>query len=537
MNSKKNSDKYPDVIKSENRFPVVGIGASAGGLDAFKTLLNAIPKDSGMAYVLLQHLAPDHESMLPEILQKVTKVPVLEISDKVQVKPNHIYVMPSNKVMIANNGALLLAARDRATNHEDRLPIDHFFKSLAEVYQEHAIGVILSGTASDGTMGLKSIKDNGGITIAQDEKSAGYSSMPKSAIDSGVVDFILSPDKIPAKLQELTNIIAPENGLPDKISPNDESIFSQIIKILRDQKGTDFTHYKQTTIRRRILRRVAINKNTNVADYLTFLKNNIEEQDLLYQDFLIPVTSFFRNPKSFEQLQKTFLPLIHKHKKEDESIRVWVAGCSTGEEAYSLAIYFQKFLDKHTSTDTEKRVQIFASDLSKPAIQKAQKGFYTKLEVADVPHELLDKYFTKLEGGFQVKDSIRDLCVFAHHNFLKDPPFGKMDLISCRNVLIYMESYLQKKALSTFHYALNPNGFLMLGKSETTNVAPELFNLSAKRNKIYSRNDVPNKFVQVASQSSNHSYNQTPKKLNSNKSTDFEKQPMRSCSAITFLPA
>jgi len=523
LKSKNASEKYPGVIKSENLFPVVGVGASAGGLDAFKALLKAIPEDSGMAYILLQHLSPDHESKLPEILQKVTKVPVLEISDELRVEPNHIYVMPSNKVMIANDGVLLLEPRDEVSRKKDLLPIDHFFKSLAEIHQEHAIGVVLSGTASDGTMGLQSIKDNGGITFAQDTESAAYSSMPNSAIDAGVVDFVLSPDKIPAKLQELTNIIAPENGLPDKVSADVESVFSQIITLLRDQKGTDFTCYKQTTTRRRILRRMAINKITSVEDYLAYLKTNTEEQDLLYDDFLIPVTSFFRNPESFKELQETFLPLIHKNKPEGETIRVWVAGCSTGEEAYSLAISFQEFFDNNASTGTEKRVQIFASDLSQSSIDKARKGIYTKLDVADVPDKLLARYFTKLNGKYQVNRHIRDLCVFAHHNFLNDPPFGKMDLVTCRNVFIYMDPYLQKKALSAFHYALNPKGFLMLGKSETINVAPGLFNPAAKRDRIYSRTDVPNNFVQVASRRSNNTYNQTSKKQASARPSDFEK--------------
>jgi len=522
LNSKNASDKYSDVIKSENLFPVIGVGASAGGLDAFKALLKAIPENSGMAYVLLQHLSPDHESKLPEILQQVTKLPVLEISDEVKVEPNHIYVMPSNKVMIANDGVLLLEPRDVVSRKKDLLPIDHFFKSLAEIHQEHAIGVVLSGTASDGTMGLQSIKDNGGITIAQDTESAAYSSMPNSAMDAGVVDFVLSPDKIPAKLQELTSIIAPENGLPDRVSADNESIFSQIITILRDQKGTDFTCYKQTTTRRRILRRMAINKITSVEDYLAYLKNNTEEQDLLFDDFLIPVTSFFRDPESFKKLQETFLPLIHKNKQEGETIRVWVAGCSTGEEAYSLAISFQEFFDNNASTGNEKRVQIFASDLSESSIDKARKGIYTKLDVADVPDKLLARYFTKLNGEYQVNRQIRDLCVFAHHNFLNDPPFGKMDLVTCRNVFIYMDTYLQKKALSAFHYALNPTGFLMLGK-ETISVASELFNPAAKRDRIYSRTDVPNNFVQVASRRSNNTYNQTFEKPASARSADFEK--------------
>ncbi len=528
--SKPSDARSKGLTKSDNLFPVVGIGASAGGLDAFKSLLKAIPTDSGMAFVLVQHLAPDHESMLPEILQKSTDVPVEIISDQIKVEPNHIYVMPSNKTIVANDGVLLLTPRSKSSKSEYRLPIDRFFKSLAEVHQEQSIGVVLSGTASDGTMGLTAINNCGGITIAQDPDSAAYPDMPKSAIDAGVVHFILSPDKIPAKLLELTGIFSYPQRQGEKLSSDDKEVYTQIISLLRDQKGTDFTYYKQTTIRRRILRRMAINKITSVTDYFDYLKTHKKEQDLLYQDFLIPVTSFFRNPKSFEELKKTFLPRIYENKPDGETIRVWVAGCSTGQEAYSMAICFKEFLDKQSSTGADKRVQIFATDLSEPAIYSARQGIYTELEVTDLSKKQLNEYCIKVNDGYQVNKPIRDLCVFANHNFLKDPPFGKLDLISCRNVLIYMEPYLQKKALSAFHYALNAKGFLMLGKSETTNITSNLFTIEAKSGKIYSRNDVPNEFVQApsprspySSKSSNFSKQNTKKRISANRSTDFEK--------------
>ncbi|MEX2485276.1 MAG: chemotaxis protein CheB, partial [Brumimicrobium sp.] len=505
-------------------FPVVGIGASAGGLTAFKTLLKAIPEDSGMAYVLVQHLSPDHESMLPEILQKSTSIPVQAISDEIKIEPDHIYVMPANKTMVAKDGVLLLTPRPKSSKSEYRLPIDRFFKSLAEVYQDQAIGVILSGTATDGTTGLTAINNSGGITIAQDPESAAYPDMPKNAIDAKVVHFILSPDKIPTKLLELTGIINSPHQQSEKLSPVNKQIYTQILSLLRDQKGTDFTYYKQTTIRRRILRRMAINKIKSVPDYFDYVKNHKKEQDLLYQDFLIPVTSFFRNPKSFKELKKTFLPRIYENKPEGNTIRVWIAGCSTGQEAYSLAICFKEFLDKRSSTGIDKRVQIFATDLSKPAIHSARRGTYTDLEVANLSNKQLTEHFTNIKGEYQVNKSLRDLCVFANHNFLKDPPFGKIDLISCRNVLIYMEPYLQKKALSAFHYALNTNGFLMLGNSETTNTTPNLFTIEAQNEKIYSRNDVPNEFVQVPSPGSTYLSKQNSRPLNTeNRTTDFEK--------------
>ncbi len=508
-----------EIIKSSNLFPVVGIGASAGGLDAFKKLLKAIPEDSGMAYVLVQHLDPTHESMLPELLQKVTKIPVLEIADDIKVQPNHIYVIPSNKMMVATDGVLLLAPRPAKNRNERNLPIDLFFTSLAEVHQSHAIGVVLSGTATDGTLGLKAIKDHGGITFAQDEESAAYDSMPHSAAQAGVVDFILPPEKIPQKLLEVISIINVSSDDEQRLPLQDEEVFKQVLSLLRIRKGTDFTYYKQSTIRRRILRRMVLNKKEASADYLKFLRENKTEQDLLYQDLLIPVTSFFRDEKSFDNLCETVFPYIVKNKPAGEPIRIWVAGCSTGEEAYSIAICLKEYFG-----DNQRFVQIFATDLSEPAIAKARHGIYTKTELNAVTPQRLNEFFTKTNGSYLVNKNVRDMCVFALHNFLKDPPFGKMDLISCRNVLIYMEPYLQKKALTTFHYSLNPKGFLLLGKSETTSGVPDLFASAAKNDKLYSRKDTPGRFVHVASQRSEQNFSHANANLNNeNTRTDFQK--------------
>ena len=505
--------------KSANLFPVVGIGASAGGLDAFKKLLKAIPLDSGMAYVLVQHLDPKHESMLPELLQKVTTIPVLEISDDIKVEPNHIYVIPSNKMMVATDGVLLLAPRPEKNKNERNLPIDLFFTSLAEIHQSHAIGVVLSGTASDGTQGLKAIKDHGGITFAQDEESAAYEGMPHSAAQAGVVDFILRPEEIPQKLLEVTRKVAISDEELQNIPQQDEDVFKQILLLLRIRKGTDFTYYKQTTVRRRILRRMVVNKKEEPSDYLIYLRENKPEQDFLYQDLLIPVTSFFRDKKTFDNLCDNVFPAILKNKTPGDITRVWVAGCSTGQEAYSIAICFKEFLG-----DNYERMQIFGTDLSEPAISKARTGIYEKSELDAVSQERLQKYFTKINGSYQVNKNIRDMCVFAHHNFLKDPPFGKMDFISCRNVLIYMEPYLQKKALTTFHYALNPKGFLLLGKSETSGGVPDLFSAVTKTDKLFIRKDVPGRFIQVASQRSEQVLNRTQdnSKIEISR-TDFQK--------------
>ncbi len=517
-------NKEKSKILSANFFPVVGVGASAGGLDAFKRLLRAIPENSGMAYVLVQHLDPSHDSLLTEILQKATNIPVLEISNDIKVAPNHIYVIPPNKIMVANDGVLELTTRPGKIKNAKNLPIDIFFTSLAEVHQSHAIGVVLSGTASDGTLGLKAIKDHGGITFAQDKESAAYEGMPHSAVQAGVVDFILPPEKIPEKLLELTKIISIRDGNDQVLPVEDEEVFKHIISLLRIRKATDFTYYKQTTIRRRILRRMALNKNDEPAAYLKYLRENKAEQDILYQDLLIPVTSFFRDPKIFENLCETVFPLIAKNKAAGESIRIWVAGCSTGEEAYSIAICIKEFLSHRADTAPGGSVQIFASDISEPAIAKARLGIYTKIELTALTPQQLKEFFTKTNGGYQVNKQVRDMCVFATHNFVKDPPFSKMDLISCRNVLIYMEPYLQKKALTTFHYALNPKAFLLLGKSETTSGVTDLFAPVAKNDKLFIRKDLTGRHTAITSQRSEKNLTAMNSNLNADiKRADFQK--------------
>jgi two-component system CheB/CheR fusion protein len=489
------------LVKANLSFPVVGIGASAGGLDAFKKFLKAIPENSGMAYVLVQHLNPNHESLLPELLQKVTEIPVSEIKDVVIVEPDHIYIIPENKLLVANDGALQLIPRPPKKKNVLTMSIDLFFTSLAEVHQNNAIGVVLSGTASDGTQGLRAIRNNGGITFAQDEASAAFDGMPHSAAQAGVVDFILPPEKIPEKILELVQITNAKSADGENISHKDEELFRQILSLLRIRKGTDFTYYKQTTIRRRILRRMAFNKIEVPSDYLKFLREHKPEQDILYQDLLIPVTSFFRDPKSFENICQSVFPRIIKNKPNGESIRVWVAGCSTGEEAYSIAICLKEFLEGKTE-----KVQIFATDISEPAIAKAREGIYTKSQMEGINPQRLQEFFNKVNGNYQVKKSIRDMCIFALHNFLKDPPFGKMDFVSCRNVLIYMEPYLQKKALTTFHYSLNTHGFLLLGKSETTSSVTDLFTSAGKNDKLFTCKDVPGKFMLPATQRHEQSF-------------------------------
>lgn len=391
-------------------------------------------------------------------------------------------------MLVANDGVLLISPRPDADQRQQNLPIDLFFASLAEVHQAHSIGVVLSGTASDGTLGLKAIKDQGGITFAQDEESSGYGEMPRHAVQAGVVDFVLPPERIPEKILEVTSVINGTGVPPHKID-----VLKQILSLLRIRKGVDFTYYKQPTINRRILRRMTINRMEEPLNYLNYLRANGSEQDLLYRDLLIPVTGFFRDPKIFDDLIENVFPQILENRAEDRPLRVWVAGCSTGEEAYSIGICIKECLG-----DWKGKVQIFATDISETAIAKSRTGIYSKNEVNGLSPLRLREFFSQVDGSYLINKDVRDMCVFAVHNFSKDPPFSKMDFISCRNVLIYMEPYLQSKVLGAFHHALNPGGILLLGKSETTNSAPELFAPSDRLDKIFSRKDVSRTFMTVA---------------------------------------
>ncbi|MDQ3551620.1 MAG: PAS domain S-box protein, partial [Bacteroidota bacterium] len=479
-------------------FPVVGIGASAGGLDAYKRFLKAIPENSGMAFILVQHLDPTHESMLSEILAKQTVLPVHEITHNIPLEADHIYIVPSNKLLLATDGVLKLSPRP--PKEAKSRPIDYFFKSLAEVHENQAVGIVLSGTGTDGTLGLKAIKEAGGITFAQDQQSAAYEGMPQSAIDADVVDFIFSPEEMPTHLIQM--------NLPKHIEevelietlatpPKDEEIFSQILSLLRKHRQVDFSYYKKNTLRRRIARRIAINKMEDLTAYLNYLKDNRSELDLLFQDLLIPVTAFFRDTPTFDALRKKVFPEIMKGKGSAETLRIWVAACSTGEEAYSIAISLCEFLGDNAS---DIKIQLFATDISEKAIVAARRGIFTKGQLEGVSDNRLQQFFTKLDGQFQVQKRVRDMIVFASHNMLKDPPFARLDLISCRNVLIYMEPFLQKKALATFHYSLNEKGFLVLGKSETTGGQADLFKTIDKIEKIYLKKDVAGRFVQPAAE-------------------------------------
>jgi PAS domain S-box-containing protein len=465
-------------------FPVVGVGASAGGLEAFTQLLSALPDDTGMGFVLVQHLDPKHQSSLSELLAKVTPMPVVEAVQGLAVRPDEIYVIPPNTTLTIADGVLRLTPRGEARGLH--LPIDQFFKSLAADRETGAIGVILSGTGTDGTLGLEEIKAAGGITFAQSEHSAKYADMPQSAIRSGCVDVVLSPEEIARELARIgqdpyvARGQAEDHGLAAAPA---EAHFKTILALLHSSFGVDFNAYRDTTIKRRITRRMVLHTHENLPAYARHLEGDRAELDALYQDILINVTSFFREAESFEALKQSVFPQILDGKSPLTPIRIWSPGCSTGQEAYSLAMVLLEFLEEKA---VRPAIQIFASDLSdRVSLQKAREGVYPENILAQVSPERLRRFFTKEDGKYRVNRAIRDLCVFAKHNVITDPPFSRLDLISCRNLLIYLAPPLQKRIIPTFHYALNPLGFLMLGASETVGSSADLFPIIDQKNRIY----------------------------------------------------
>ena len=477
-------DEEP-TLKTIYPFTVVAIGASAGGLEAITQLLQNLSPTTGMSYIYVQHLSPDHKSMLTSILSKVTAMKVQDIDDMEKMEPDNFYIIPYNKEIEVVDGHIKLLPRlkNRITN----LSIDVLFSSLAETHKENVIGVVLSGNANDGTRGLKEIKLAGGITFAQDD-SAKFGSMPNSAVAEGVVDFVLAPKEIANELMWISkhpmikrNVVkvAPE----DEIANNDPDL-KIILQLLHKRKNVDFSYYKMNTIKRRILRRVVIHKIKTVKEYASKLSQNVGELDILYQDLLINVTDFFRDTEAFLMLKNVVLPRLLKDKNQGDAIRIWVAACATGEEVYSIAI---TLLEIQNNKIPFIPFQIFASDLSAEAIAVARTGEYTTQQLSNVSPKRLQQFFEKSKDKYRISKSLRDVCVFAQHNILSDPPFSRMDFISCRNFLIYLDTPAQKKAISTFHYALNDIGYLMLGKSETIGNSTQLFTLFNKKYKYYIR--------------------------------------------------
>ncbi len=519
--AKAQQDRAPNSSAS---FPIVGVGASAGGLEAFTKLLNALPLDTGMGFVLIQHLDPDHDSALTQILSRATSMPVIEIENDQPVLRNQVHVIPRDTNLTIEQGVLKLAPRPKG--RAPHKPIDTFFESLAQDQRERAIGVVLSGTASDGTLGLEVIKAEGGFTFAQDD-TAKHDSMPRSAVAAGCVDLVLSPTDISKELARIAkhpyssgkissakSIRAEDDRAEATAHEHDAAPLppgegetkrggggkrarleaarvqpqtsadghKKILLLLRNHSGVDFSLYKSTTIQRRINRRMILTRHDSLGTYATFLRGNAQELDALYSDVLISVTSFFRNPEMFAALQRTVLPEMLKQ-RGDGPLRCWVLGCSTGQEAYSIAMAFVEAADKVARA---RSLQIFATDLNEALLAKARHGLYAKSLAEDLTPERLRRFFVEEDGGYRVTKSLREMVVFARQNLISDPPFSRMDLISCRNLLIYLEPSLQKKALPTFHYALKPSGFLLLGASESIGTFTDLFEPVDKKHKIYS---------------------------------------------------
>ncbi|MBZ5611724.1 MAG: PAS domain-containing protein, partial [Acidobacteriia bacterium] len=464
--------------------PVVGIGASAGGLEAFRELLEALPDDTGMAFVLVSHLSKTHESMLSDLLSKVTHMSVAEVRYETRLLANHIYVIPPNATLAIQDGDLV--ARPIRSAGRPVMVIDAFFRSLAESRKSQAIGVVLSGTGTDGTLGLAAIKAEGGIAFAQDQKTAKYPDMPRSAsAHFGSADFVLPPAKIATELARIAGHPYVREAMHEEEAepPTPESQFASIFSRVKAATGVDFSQYKPATIRRRITRRMVLNRIETLGDYWKRLETDPAEVEALYRDLLIHVTSFFRDAETFEFLNSHVIADLAQHRNRDLPIRIWVPGCATGEEAYSIAILLLESMPPGGGPP----VQIFATDISKLAIDAARDGLYTGSIVADVSPERLRRFFVTSDGGYQISKQVRDLCIFAVQDAVTDPPFSRLDLISCRNLLIYLGAPLQKKVLTTFHYALKPAGHLLLGSSETVGSGSEFFRQVDKKHKLYSR--------------------------------------------------
>jgi two-component system CheB/CheR fusion protein len=471
----------PPLVR-HGEFPVVGIGASAGGLEALESLVRGLIPD-GMAYVVVQHFSPKHESSLSEILAGYSPMPVRRAEHGMRILRDHLYVVPPGVMPSVRDGKLELFEQEPFLN--PRMTIDFFFRALAFDQGRAAIGVVLSGGGSDGTLGLKEIKAAGGLTFAQDPTSAGVSEMPQSAVSSGFVDFTLPPPQI---AEELRRVVSHPylSEPPDRL--RDREAFANILLLVRKSFKLDFSHYKTATLERRIERRMALNRVEKMEDYQKLLKGLPMELQSLFRDLLINVTSFFRDRVPFERLKSDVLPQLMSVKQPGDTIRIWVAGCATGEEAYSVAMCLLEFLGDKASDYT---IQIFSTDVDEEAIGEARLGLFPLNVELDVSVERLTRFFNKRDRHYQINKQLRDMVIFAGHNLTRDPPFSRLDLISCRNVLIYMQAQLQRKVLRTFHYALNPSGYLMLGNSETVGDAAAFFGVIDRDAKLYVKKNIP----------------------------------------------
>src|SRR5215470_14684853 len=469
---------------SQNGFLIAAIGASAGGIEALTELLRALPANTGMAFVLIQHLDPTHHSILTELLSKETAMRVREVSDGMPLQQNNVYVIPPNANMSISGRVLQIAPREETRGLH--MSIDHFMRALASEEGDRAIGVILSGSGSDGTLGMAEIQAQGGVTFAQDTNTAKYEGMPRSVISSGCVDYVLPPKGIARELARISHHPYIAGATQESVAPGslESTGLNIIFQLLRRTTGVDFTHYRKTTILRRIQRRMVVHKLERLDEYVKYVQTNPVEIKALYQDMLINVTSFFRNPRVFDALKSEVFPTIFRNRGPETPIRVWTPGCASGEETYSVAIALLEFLgDKAHQIP----IQFFGTDVSETSIVRARAGVYPENIQSDVSPERLRRFFTKAEGGYRISKTIRDMCIFAQHNVLSDPPFSQMDLICCRNLLIYLEPVLQSKVISLFHYAAKPGGYLVLGSSEGVGTVTSLFATEDRVNKIFSK--------------------------------------------------
>jgi two-component system CheB/CheR fusion protein len=480
------SDSDPDTKGSDDDAElrpshIVGIGASAGGLEAIENFFKFMPPDSGVAFVVIQHLSPDHKSLMAELLSKRTRMRVHRAEDGMLVEPNSVYLIPPNRNLRLFHDRLLLTEQDRDARGIN-LPIDIFFRSLAEDQGSKAIAIILSGTGSDGSSGIRAIKEELGMVMVQTEETAAFDGMPRSAIATGLVDFILPPEEMPDQLHSyLKHPYVNKDVTAGAVLGGDDDGLSRIFALLRDHNKIDFTFYKPSTIVRRIERRMAVNQINTLNDYVSFLENYTAELNSLHKDLLIGVTSFFRNPEAFQTLKEEHLPTL-LHNADEGGLRLWVAGCSTGEEAYTLAILCNEVMEQ---TGKLCEIKIFATDVDRDAILEASNGVFAESAVADIESKLLSKYFYPKNEGFQISRQIREMVVFAQHNLVKDPPFTNIDLISCRNLLIYLQPVLQRRVLELFNFSLHNQGVLLLGSSETTGEMSDYFEPMEQKWRIY----------------------------------------------------
>jgi two-component system CheB/CheR fusion protein len=466
---------------------IVGIGASAGGLEALEAFFKHVPKDTGLAFVVVQHLDPTHKGAMVELLQRATELPVMEVKDRTRVQAGRVYVIPPNRDLSILHGVLHLI--EPTAPRGLRLPIDFFLRSLADDQQERSVGVILSGMGSDGTLGLRAIKEHAGAAFVQAPESAKFDGMPRSAIEGGLADVVAPVEELPGRI--VTYLGTRRRGDMETQRHGDAgSALEKVIILLRSQTGHDFSLYKKSNLYRRVERRMSLHQLPKIADYVRYLSSNAQEADLLFKELLIGVTSFFRDPAAWDQVKAEVMPpLLTARPKGALLLRAWVAGCSTGEEAYSLAIVFKEALDK-LKPGRDIQLQVFATDLDGDAIEQARAAFYPASITADVSPERLRRFFTREERGYRVNKQIREMVIFARHNLISDPPFTKLDFLSCRNLLIYLEPELQRRLLALFHYCLNPSGVLLLGTAESTGPAGRLFAPFAGKSRLYHRTPV-----------------------------------------------